>query len=248
MAKRPGDLLEVIMVRPAVPIELSAEERDALESWLREPTLEHRRVEQAHIILALAAGLSNKEVAQRLDIEALKVCRWRHCFAQQRLAGLADAKRSGRPPQYRRRERLAIGKAARQPPATTSHWSVRQLAQQLHQQVGISKSQLQKVLREMDLQPHRLEMWLNSQDPDFEAKQTAIIGLYLHTPRNALVLSVDEKTSSQALDRQHPSRAMRPGSPEKKELEYVRRGTRSLFAALWVARPSPLRGRIRAKS
>ena len=73
-------------------------------------------------------------------------------------------------------------KAACQPPATSSRWSVRRLAQQLHKQVGISKSQLQKLLREMDLQPHRFEMWLNSQDPDFEAQGTAIIGLYLQAP------------------------------------------------------------------
>ena len=73
-------------------------------------------------------------------------------------------------------------KAACQPPETSSHWSVRQLAEQPRKQVGISKSQLQKLLREMDLQPHRFEMWLNSQDPDFEAKETAIIGLYLQAP------------------------------------------------------------------
>ena len=97
------------------------------------------------------------------DIDAVKVCRRRQRFAQQRLAGLADARRSGRPPQYRRRQRPAIVKAACQPPETSSRWSVRRLAQQLHKQVGISKSQLHKLLPEMDLQPQRFEMWLNSQ-------------------------------------------------------------------------------------
>lgn len=238
------------MARPAIPIQLCAEERETLLGWWRRPTLEHRLVEGAQIILAIASGLSNQQVAKKLGTDEVKVCRWRRRFAQRGVEGLQDEPRSGRPVRYGHGARLEIVRAACQPPPATSHWSVRQLAARLHPQVGISKSQLQKLLSDMDLQPHRLPMWLNSQDPDFEAKETAIVGLYLAPPKHALVLSVDEKTGIQALGRRHPSRPMRPGSPEKREFEYVRHGTRSLFAALLVhegtiiAAAKPRHGRV----
>ena len=205
-----------------------------MESCLRKPTLEHRSVERAKIILALAEGKSNKEVAKNLRTDEVKVCRWRRRFAEHRIEGLEDERRTGRPLKYKHGDRLKIVRTACKPPEATSHWSVRQLASFLDSEVGISKSQLQKLLSEMDLQPHRFEMWLNSQDPEFETKEAEITGLYLNPPKNALVISVDEKTGIQALDRLHPDRPMRPGMPEKREFEYVRRGTRSLFAALLV--------------
>lgn len=222
------------MARPATPIGLTPEERKSLEGCLRKPTLEHRTVERAKIILALASGMSNKEVARRLGTDEVKVCRWRKRFAEGGLQGLQDETRTGRPARYGHQERLKIVDTACRPPEATSHWSVRQLADQLRSGVGISKSQLQKILSEMDLQPHRFEMWLNSQDPDFEAKEAEIVGLYMQPPKNALVLSVDEKTGIQALGHKYADRAMRPGYPVKREFEYVRHGTRSLFAALWV--------------
>lgn len=222
------------MARPATPIVLTPEERKSLEGCLHKPTLEHRTVERAKIVLALASGMSNKEVARSLGTDEVKVCRWRKRFAEGGLQGLQDEPRTGRPPRYGHRERLKIVDTACRPPEATSHWSVRQLADQLRTGVGISKSQLQKILSEMDLQPHRFEMWLNSQDPDFEAKEAEIVGLYMQPPKNALVLSVDEKTGIQALGRKYADRPMRPGYPVKREFEYVRHGTRSLFAALWV--------------
>lgn len=222
------------MARPAIPLVLSAKDRTVLDRWARSSTMEFRQVERAKIVLELASGRSNADVARSLGTDHVKVCRWRKRFAERGLDGLADAPRSGRPLTYRHADRLKIVRTACCPPAASSHWSVRQLAAALQADVGISKSQLQQVLSEMDLQPHRFEMWLNSQDPDFEAKEAAIVGLYLAPPKNALVLSVDEKTGIQALGRKHPDRAMRPGRPAKREFEYVRHGTRSLFAALLV--------------
>ncbi len=222
------------MVRPAVALALTTEERQELERWTRTQTMEHRLIERAKIVLALDSGLSNQEAAAKLDTDEVKVCRWRKRFAEKRLDGLYDEKRKGRPLEYDQQDRLKILRIACQPPPETSHWSVRQLAAALKDKVGISKSQLQKTLSEMDLQPHRVEMWLNSQDPDFEAKEAEIVGLYMDPPKNALVISVDEKTGIQVLDRKHPTKPMRPGSPQKREFEYVRRGTQSLFAALLV--------------
>lgn len=222
------------MVRPAIPLHLTTEERQELERWVRTPTLEQRLGERARIVLALDTGISNKETAIKLGTDEVKVCRWRRRFAEKRMAGLKDEKRTGRPIKYGHNDRLKIVETACRPPEATSHWSVRQLASALEGKVGISRSRLQRVLSEMDLQPHRMEMWLNSQDPDFEAKEAEIVGLYMDPPKNALVISVDEKTGIQALDRKHPDKPMRPGNPPKREFEYVRRGTQSLFAALLV--------------
>jgi len=222
------------MARPAVPIQLTKDEREFLKNCLRKPTIQQRFAERAKMILALASGMSNREVARSLGTDEVKVCRWRSRFAEHRVAGLDDQPRSGRVPKYRHGERLKIVRTACRPPEATSHWSVRQLADHLRSEVGISKSQLQKILSELDLRPHRFEMWLNSQDPDFEVKEAEIVGLYLDPPKNALVICVDEKTGIQALGRKHKSLPMRPGSPEKVEFEYVRHGTRSLFAALLV--------------
>jgi len=86
----------------------------------------------------------------------------------------------------------------------------------------------------MDLKPHQYQMWLNSQDPEFEAKKAEIVGLYMNPPENTLVLSVDERTGMQALGRKHPNKPMRPGYPEKIESHYMRYGTKSLIAALAV--------------
>ena len=222
------------MARPATPIILTPDEREFLESCIRKPTLQHRMVERAKIILSLAAGMSNKDVALSLSTDEVKVCRWRKRFAEHRIEGLDDEPRPGRPAKYGHRDRLKIVRTACRPPEATSHWSVRQLAEELRSEVDIGKSQLQKLLSEMDLQPHRFEMWLNSQDPDFEAKEAEVVGLYMDPPKKALVISVDEKTGIQALGRKYPDRPMVPGSPAKREFEYVRHGTRSLFAALLV--------------
>ena len=99
---------------------------------------------------------------------------------------------------------------------------------------GVSHVTVHRVLAAEKIKPHLQEMWLNSQDPDFEAKQAEIIGLYLDPPEGALVLSVDEKTGMQALGRKAPDKPVRPGTVAKREFEYVRHGTKSLLAALAV--------------
>lgn len=222
------------MPRVATHILLDPEERSTLERWLRSPSQERRLVERARIVLLSAEGLDNKSIAGRMSISEQRVGRWRSRFARQRLAGLQDVKRSGRRRRYGHAERLEIVNAALRRPEAETHWSTRRLSEELADTIGISKSHVQRVLKELDLKPHQVEQWLNSADPDFEAKQAEIVGLYLNPPENALVISVDERTQMVVREPAKASKPMRPGSPEKREFEYVRHGVQSLLAALLV--------------
>lgn len=147
------------------------------------------------------------------------------------LEGLADLPRSGRPLVYGHDKRVEVFKTACSPaPDGETHWTVRSLAEE----VGIGKSQTQAILAEADLKPHQVRSWLTSLDPDFDTKQADVCGLYLNPPDNAIVVSVDEKTSIQA---KQPIRAeipMQPGKPARREFEYKRHGVQALLAGLLV--------------
>ena len=121
-------------------------------------------------------------------------------------------------------------KVQQQPKDGSTHWSVRKLAAEM----GVSKSSVHRILSQARLQPHRLERYMASNDPDFEAKAADIIGLYLEPPQHAAVFCVDEKTAIQALDRLDPVLPLSPGRAERHGFEYYRHGTLSLYAALDV--------------
>lgn len=116
------------------------------------------------------------------------------------------------------------------PPQVGTHWSVRTLAAELE----VSPDLVHDVLSAEDIKPHRFRYWKSSNDPEFEPKMLAIVGLYLRPPENALVLSIDEKTSIQALDRTQPLLPLKPHLIERRSFEYKRNGTTSLLAALDV--------------
>lgn len=222
------------MPRIAARIVLSNEEQATLERWLRSPSQERRLVERAEVVLHASRGLDNKAIAAQMNVPEQRVGRWRNRFVQQRVKGLNDIKRSGRKRRYGHAERLQLVNAALQPPEAETHWSTRRLSAELADSLGISKSHVQRVLDELDLKPHQVEQWLNSRDPDFEVKQAEIVGLYLNPPENALVISVDERTQMTVREPARPTKPMRPGTPERREFEYVRHGVQSLLAALMV--------------
>ncbi len=222
------------MPRRAVPIILTEEERATLIRWVRSPSQQQRLAERARVILLAAEGLENQAIAAQLGIPQLRVGRWRNRFATLRIEGLKDHQRTGRKRRYGHDERLQVVNEAIRPPEGETHWSARRLSQHLADTVGMSKSQIHRVLKELDLKPHLVEQWLNSTDPDFENKQADIVGLYLNPPENALVISVDERTQMVIHEPVHPTKPMRPGTPERREFEYVRHGVQSLFAALLV--------------
>ena len=148
------------------------------------------------------------------------------------LAGLTDKPRSGRPPSITARKRAQIVAKTLKPPGQgLSHWSARELAAE----VGVSHSTVHRIWQAHDLQPHRIETFKFSTDPDAEAKIYDVVGLYLNPPANAVVLSVDEKTQIQALNRTQPLLPLRAGLPARQTHDYQRNGLTSLYAALEVA-------------
>jgi putative transposase len=213
-------------------IELTAQEEKTLRMWTRAGTTEQRVARRAKVILCLAEGLPIREVGEKCGLSQISIFKWKRRFLEMRLDGLSDQQRRGRPATITAEERLVvIDLATRTPPKGKTSWSVRDLAQAS----GLSATTVHRILSAGRLKPHKVEYWCGrSPDPEFEAKQAAILGLYLDPPQNALVLSVDEKSQIQALDRSQAQLPMRAGQPRRLTATYKRNGTTCLLAALSV--------------
>jgi len=220
------------MSRRAPQIELTSEERMTLESITRSPPSAQRDVLRARLVLLAAEGLRNGQIQERLKVSKPVVIKWRRRFAAQRLGGLVDQPGRGRKRKYdpATRHRIAATACSTPPESVGTHGSVRTLARHLGVGVGV----VQSVLSSESIQPHRFRYWKDSNDPEFEPKMLAVVGLYMQPPQNAVVLSVDEKTSIQALDRTQPRLPMKPHRIERLSHEYKRHGTASLRASLEV--------------
>jgi len=215
----------------AAPFRLQRRDRTTLEQWLRCPTTPQELAVRAKIVVARADGEGVRAVARRLGVIPAVVCLWQARYREEGLQGLRTKPRSGRPKQITAaKERSVIAKTLT-PPKAATHWSARRLAKE----TAISHSSVHRLWRKHDLQPHRTTTFKFSTDPDFESKMADVVGLYLDPPERALVLSVDEKSQIQALDRTQPTLPMGPGLPARMTHDYTRHGTTSLFAALEVA-------------
>jgi transposase len=192
---------------------------------------------RARIVLACAEGMQNKQVAARLQVDPATVGKWRRRFVEHRLDGLRDEPRSGAPRTIEdARIEAVIVRTLESVPPDATHWSSRGMSRAC----GVSVSTVQRIWRAFGLQPHRLESFKLSTDPDFVAKVRDVVGLYLAPPTQAIVLCVDEKSQIQALDRSQPMLPTRPGqaarrSAAQRSHDYTRHGTTSLFAALDIA-------------
>jgi transposase len=220
------------MGRELAALELSEAERSELRSLANRRNTAQALALRARIVLACAEGGQNKVIAARLGLDRQTVGKWRRRFLDHRLDGLRDEPRSGTPRTIEdaRIEAVIVRTLETVPPDAT-HWSSRSMARAS----GLSISTVQRIWRAFGLQPHRLETFKLSTDPDFVAKVRDVVGLYVSPPEHALVLCVDEKSQIQALDRSQPVLPMRPGQPERRSHDYKRHGTTSLFAALDVA-------------
>lgn len=221
-----------MMPRRAPEIELSLDERTTLETVVNSPSAAQRDVMRARIILRAAEGQRNDQIQDHLKVSKPVVIKWRRRFAAQRLTGLVDQPGRGRKRKYDTalRHRIAATACSTPPESVGTHWSVRTLARHL----GVGVAVVRSVLATESIQPHRFRYWKDSDDPEFEPKMLAVVGLYLQPPQNAVVLSVDEKTSIQALDRTQPRLPMKPHRIERLSHEYKRNGTASLLASLEV--------------
>jgi len=213
-------------------LELSEAERTALSSLAARRNTTQALALRARIVLGCAAGDQNKDVAARLGIDPATVSKWRRRFVTDRLEGLRDEPRSGAPRTIDdARIEAVIVKTLESVPPDATHWSSRGMAKASR----LSVSTVQRIWRAFGLQPHRLETFKLSTDPDFVAKVRDVVGLYMTPPDRAVVLCVDEKSQIQALDRSQPMLPMRPGQPARRTHDYKRHGTTSLFAALDIA-------------
>jgi transposase len=207
-------------------------DRAVLQGVVRAATSEQRAVARARIVLRSAEGGPIDGIAAELGVAVMTVKLWRRRYAEAGVAGLTDAPRPGHPPTYTREDRdRLVALTMGPPPDGTTHWSVRRMAQR----TGMSPSTVHRIWKELGYKPHRTETFKFSTDPALEAKIRDVVGLYLDPPDGAIVLSVDEKTQIQALDRTQPLLPMRPGQVERHTHDYTRNGTTCLFAALEVA-------------
>ena len=220
-------------LRVAPAIELSSEARLELEKLSRRRTTPVRVAQRSRIVLLAADGMQNKQIAEQLGVAPRMAALWRSRFILFGVAGLMkDAPRPGRTPAIQP-DRVAevIARTTQSNPDGATHWSRSRMAREM----GISDSSVGRIWRAHGLKPHRVESFKVSNDPQFAEKLDAIVGLYLNPPEHALVLSVDDKSQIQALDRTQPGLPMKKGRGATMTHDYKRNGTTTLFAALDTA-------------
>jgi transposase len=223
----------------AEPIVLDDDTRQVLEARVRAATSAQRDVKRAQLILLAAKGMSSRKISREIGMHESHVAMWRQRFLADGLDGLNDAPRPGRPLIYGPEDRLkivALATSQRDPDEPEAGWTYEALTEALRDEVGISCSQLWRILDAVDIKPHKVVGWLNRrEDPEFWDRVRDVCALYLNPPQeNALVISVDEKTGIQAKERRAPTSAAGPGRACRQEFEYRRHGTASLLAALEI--------------
>src|SRR5438270_3352076 len=218
--------------RPTKPLDLTAEEREKLAMLARRPKSAQAMAMRARIVLGCDEGLSNGAVAKKLQVTGATVCKWRERFRVNRLEGLLDEPRPGAPRSITDQHvKAVITKTLESMPAPSTQWSTRLMAER----AGLSQTAVVRIWHAFGLQPHRVESFKLSKDPQFVEKVRDIVGQFMAPPDRAIVLCVDEKSQVQALNRTQPILPLAPGVPARQSHDYERHGVTSLFAAMDVA-------------
>lgn len=220
------------MARQPKTLTISDHDKRVLERWLRSGNTPHSLAQRARIVLLLGDGSSPVAVQKKLDIAKPTVFKWRSRYEANGIDGLQDDGRSGRPRTLNQKKikevlRLTVERI----PQEATHWSVRLMSKY----ADVTTWQVRQIWDAANLKPHRLKTFKISNDPEFAEKVVDVVGLYMDPPDNAVVLSVDEKTQIQALDRTQPMLQLKPGQIERRTHDYKRHGTASLYAAFDIA-------------
>ena len=198
--------------RPTKPLNLTPQEKEKLTMLARRPKSSQAVAMRARIVLACAEGMSNSAAADKLRITGATVCKWRERFRVSRLEGLLDEPRPGAPRSITDAQvEEVVTKTLESMPANGTHWSTRLMAEK----AGLSQTAIVRIWHAFGLQPHRVENFKLSKDPQFVEKVRDIIGLYMNPPDRAIVLCVDEKSQVQALNRTQPILPLAPGIPAR---------------------------------
>src|SRR5688572_20170436 len=214
---------------PSTSLVLTTDQRADLEARVRSGRGRADAARRARVILLLADCCSYARIAAMTGCSSRTIALWKHRFMTDGLAGLAARHRGSKPTVLTPALEARIMAWTRRPlPHGATHWSTRSLGRKL----GVQHTIVARAWRHAGLQPHRLERYMRSTDPEFETKAADVIGLYLDPPQHAVVLCIDEKTAIQALDRLDPVLPLSPGRAERHGFEYFRHGTLSLYAAL----------------
>ena len=225
-------MVQVAMNHAAKALDLAEEDREVLESWVSAHNTPQALVWRAHIVLLAAEGEPNTHIAEQLGVTVVTVREWRRRFEADGIDALTRVK----PGRGRKREidaeqvKRIVHDTLHSKPKGATHWSCRTMAK--HQ--NVSPATIQRIWDAYGLQPHRVDTFKLSKDPEFVEKLTDIVGLYMNPPDKAVVICVDEKSQIQALDRTQPGLPMKRGRCGTMTHDYKRHGTTSLFAALNV--------------
>jgi len=211
---------------------VSPSDRTYLEAITLDRNRPQKHAERARVVLGSTAGDPVQRVAAQLGVSRPMIWRWQQRFAEAGVEGLLRDKtrKPGKPPSAAETVARVVALTCANPPHQATHWTGRAMASA----AGISLSSVQRIWAAHKLQPHRVRSFKRSRDPAFAAKLTDIVGLYLDPPAHAVVLSIDEKSQIQALDRTQPGLPLKPGRCGTMTHDYKRYGTTTLFAALNV--------------
>ena len=217
-------------MRRAQPVTLNTAQRRQLGRYALGRQVAVRLALRAKIVLLATDGFENKQIAKQLGVSRQLVARWRTRFLESGIPGIEkDAPRPGRKPTVSNEKvQQIIRKTTREKPPNATHWSRRTMAAE----AGVSASTVGRIWHAHGLKPHRVKTFKLSNDPHFTEKLDDIVGLYLHPPEHAVVLSLDEKSQIQALDRTQPGLPLKKGRDQTITHDYKRNGTTTLFAAL----------------
>lgn len=217
-------------MRVARPVTLSPEQQTLLQAAAEGRRVSVRLAERAKIVLLAAQGLQDKQIGTQLGIDRITAAHWRNRYLEQGYQALQkDAPRSGRPRTVTAAKvQQIVERTTQTKPANATQWSTRTLAAA----EGVSEKTVRRIWQRYGLKPHLLRGFKLSNDKQLVPKLEDVVGLYLNPPEHAIVLSCDEKSQIQALDRTQPLLPLAENLPETRTHDYVRNGTTTLFAAL----------------